>query len=179
MRQHKLYGEILLIHPFSLVFLSCLAISIAAASVAYLLLGHITERIKLSGVVITQPQSNETQQADLLAPARALSFVHSGEQLSVRCRGCAGPLTATVEQISASPVSSNGPSSSNSATSDSATSDSATNPVTTPASREPMYKVRVALTPAANLPQSGARVEADLPLGSKPLLHWLFEKPGS
>lgn len=155
-RQHKLYGEILLIHPFSLAFLSCLGISIAAAALAYLLLGHITERIKISGVIVTQSQSSEKLQADLLAPARALGFMHSGEQLSVRCRGFAAPLTATVEQISTASSSS-----------------------TDPATQEPMYKVRVALTPAANLPQPGARVDADLPLASKRLLQWLFEKPGS
>jgi heme exporter protein D len=159
-RQHKLYGEILLIHPFSLAFFSWLGLGLAAVSLAYLLLGHITEHARISGVISAQFNMAHEAQAELSVPERAMGYVHAGDRFAIRCAGC-GPLTATVQQISPAP----------SHPSESSPQDS----------QETMYAVRVALTGPPQ-PQTalhpGARVEASVPLARKPLLQWLFERPG-
>jgi len=43
-RQQRLYGDILLIRPFSLTLLAGIAIVLAAGAVGFLLLGHHTQR---------------------------------------------------------------------------------------------------------------------------------------
>lgn len=155
-RQHKLYGEILLIHPFSLAFFSWLVLGLAAVSLAYLLLGHITEHARVSGVVSTQFNLAHEAQAELSVPERAMGYVHARDRFAIRCTGC-GPLTATVQQISPAP-----------------SLPSEASP------QENMYTVRVGLTGPAQQTalHPGARVEVGIPLARKPLLQWLFERPG-
>lgn len=155
-RQDKFYGEILLIRPFSITFLSWLGAAIAAAFVAYLLLGHYTERARISGVVVTPAGISQAARADLYVPARDLGFVHVGQLIPVRCSGCSATLPATVEQVSSTPSNSQESS-----------------------SPRPTYKVRVAFANSANDPAVGGKVEADLPLERKPLLKWLFARSGA
>lgn len=151
-RQHKLYGEILLIHPFSLVFLTCLAIAITGGVFGYLLLGHYTEKAKLSGTIVDHGAT-----AEITVPVRFGNFIRRGDRIAVRCRGCSSSQSARIEQISSAD----------------------SNPATT-TTQEPIYKVRIALaSPADQSLQPGTEVEADLSLGRKPLLKWLFEKQGT
>jgi hypothetical protein len=55
-----------------------------------------------------------------------------------------------------------------------------------PADKIPVYKIKVSLPPQAAQDmqvdpstQAGVRVEAEIPLGHKPLIKWFFERSGS
>jgi hypothetical protein len=55
-----------------------------------------------------------------------------------------------------------------------------------PGNKIQLYKIKVSLPPQAAQtmqlnpsPQSGMRVEAEIPLGRKPLIKWFFERSGS
>ncbi len=162
-QQQKSYGEIILIRPFSLTLLTCLALVIIGLAGAFLLLGRYTEKARVSGALLAPlsgaSSSNGTQlRAELYVPARWLVSVQPGTRLSLRCRGCSSEFAeqpATVVEISAAPSSPGGNSAS-------------TN------SFEPSYKVTVSLPPqAAELAglnhslQTGMSVEADVPLGAQ------------
>src|SRR5947207_8254903 len=133
-QQQKFYGEILLIRPLSLALLGWLGISISSLVLGFLLLGHYTERVTVSGAIAAS-DSNHRVEADLYVPARAAGFLHSGGTISVRCRTCTGlsEQTATVEEISPTIP---GPEETASQANMTA--------------REPLYKVRVAL---ASMPE--------------------------
>jgi hypothetical protein len=167
-QQQKLYGEILLIRPLSLTFLGWLGVAIAASVLAFLLLGKTTEKVRVSGVISA---GHERTEADLFVPLRFVKFVQPGERLLLL-----GPEDArqsvTVKQIS----------------------DSAVSPAEIPRSqrseaRAPMYRVVVTLSsPISEAPSSdhsgpadssSNRVEAEIPLGRKPLIKWLFERSGA
>ncbi len=176
-QQQKLYGEILLIRPLSLTFLGWLGVAIAGSILGFLLLGKITEKARVSGVLlpIAIPAGHEIsetrREADLFVPARLVKFLQPGDHLLLL-----GPeddrQSVTVKQIS----------------------DSAVNPADIPRSqksvtRAPVYRVLVTLSSpiseAASTNNSettdsrGARVEAEIPLGRKPLIKWLFERSGA
>jgi hypothetical protein len=174
-QQQKSYGEIILIRPFSLTLLTCLALVIIALAGTFLLLGRYTEKARVSGALLAPPSgtssSNGTQlRAELYVPGRWLASVQPGTRLVLRCRACSSQFAeqpATVVEISAAPSSPGG------------------NTASTK-SLEPSYTVTVSLPlPAAQLvglnhsPQTGMPVEADLPLGRKPLIKWLFQPSGS
>jgi hypothetical protein len=174
-QQQKSYGEIILIRPLSLTLLTCLALVIIALTGAFLLLGRYTEKGRVSGALLTPPSgtstsSNTQLRAELYVPSRWLASVQPGTRLSLRCPGCSSQFaeqSATVVEVSAAPSSPGGNSASTK-------------------SFEPSYKVTVSLPPqAAQLAglnhslQTGMPVEADVPLGRKPLIKWLFEPSGS
>jgi hypothetical protein len=174
-QQQKSYGEIILIRPLSLTLLTCLALVIIALAGAFLLLGRYTEKGRVSGALLASPGGasslNDAQlRAELYVPARWLVAVQPGTRLSLRCRACSPQFAeqpATVEKISAVPSATDG----NSANTK---------------SFEPSYKVTVSLPPQpAQLagfnrsPQAGMPVEADVPLGRKSLINWLFKPSGS
>jgi hypothetical protein len=173
-QQQKSYGEIILIRPLSLTLFTCLALVIIALAGAFLLLGRYTEKARVSGALLAPPSgtssSNGTLRAELYVPARWLASVQPGTRLVLRCRGCSSEFAeqpATVVEISAAPSSPGGDAASTK-------------------SFEPSYKVTLSLPPQAaqlaglNLsPQTRMPVEADLSLGRKPLIKWLFEPSGS
>ncbi|HKV95541.1 MAG TPA: hypothetical protein VJW20_23550 [Candidatus Angelobacter sp.] len=174
-QQQKSYGDIILIRPLSLTLLTGLALAIVALAAAFLLLGHYTEMARVSGALLPEPSgataSNSAGlRAELYVPSRLLASVEPGARLQLHCGSCPQKLReqdVTVLKVSDSPV----PADSSS--------------VNTKVS-EPSYKVTVSLPPEAaqsaafnHPPQSGVPVEAEIPLGRKPLLKWLFKPSGS
>ncbi len=176
-QQQKLYGEILLIRPLSLTFLGWLGVAIAGSILGFLLLGKITEKARVSGVLLPSAipaghERSETRtEADLFVPARLVKFLQPGDHLLLL-----GPederQSVTVKQISGSAVS----------------------PMDIPPSQKsgtptPMYRVVVTLSSPISEAASinnlettdsrGAWVEAEIPLGRKPLIKWLFERSGA
>lgn len=160
-QQHKFYGEILLIRPLSLTIFFWLAIGISAVVLGFLLLGSYTEKTQVSGILIP---GEKTGLANLYVPVREIQFIHSGEIVPIRCQSCAGqqPQIKT-GHVSEIPKSALGP-------------EEVAAQLKT-AVPEPMYKITLvfAQSGAPRWP-TGARLEADLPLGQKPLLRWLFER---
>jgi hypothetical protein len=138
----------------------------------FLLLGKITEKARVFGVVQGQGHDRAEAQteADLFVPGRFVKFLQPGETLLLL-----GPAderqTVTVRQISDAVVSP-------------AEIPQREKPVAT----TPMYRVVVTLSSpissAASTTNSGAaapsaaRVEAEIPLGRKSLIKWLFERSG-
>lgn len=156
-QQQKFYGEILLIRPLSLTLFVWLGIGLASAVIGFLLLGHYTEKTRVSGIILSGQSagsSNSTSsQANLYVPERAVSFVRTGE--TVVLQSPARRETAVVTEISKSTLSAEA--------------------IATQAGlnvAEPMYKVTLRL-PAEGA-QNGTRVEAEIPLQREPLLRWLF-----
>lgn len=181
--QERLHGEVLLIRPFSLAFFARLAIAIAAVVLGFLLAGHYTEKARVTGFLWTAPQgesasalsasrasasaasastpSSASTPERLLAvfdvPAQLVRFVQPGETVSLRCPGCPDPwhrMTGTVMQISGEALAA-----------------------------ESTLRVTIALPshisqlhPKTDSAQSAIKLEAEIPLGRRPLIHWLFER---
>jgi hypothetical protein len=161
-QQHKFYGEILLIRPLSLALFFWLGIGISAVVLAFLLLGSYTEKAHVTGVLV--PGESDGLQAALYVPAPVIQFLHAGESVRLHCQSCSGQesqaRSGSVSEISQSVLSRE--------------EIAAESKI---AVQEPMYRIRLALVRAGAGPlPAGARLEADLPLGRKPLLHWLFER---
>src|SRR5258708_32012451 len=186
-QQHKFYGQIVLIRPFSLLFLGWLGFAIAASAMAFIFLGHYTEKARVPGILLAGRHSATSaatlpSTADFYVPSRWMAKLHPGDMISLRCQTCSFEFreqSATVQQISNAPLS----------------------PMEVAALAnvsvtEPAYKITVSLTPpAAQIPQSqtsqmqvsqtkgppqtGIPVEAEIPLGSKPFIQWLFERSGT
>lgn len=165
-QQQKSYGQIILIRPLSLMVLSWLALAIVAVPVGFLLLGHYTEMAFVPGVVLPMQHStagNQDPQAEFYFPSRWAELLKPGTQLSVRCKTCSPELarqSATVLTVSSTPL----------------------NPAPqTSLKPENLYRVTVSLPPQAafiqlsEIPQT-RRVEAEVPLGRKPLIQWFFER---
>lgn len=174
-QQQKSYGDIILIRPLSLTLLTGLALAIVALAAAFLLLGHYTEKARVSGALLPEPTGasdshNAELRAELYVPSRLLTSVEPGARLQLHCESCPQKLReqdVTVLNVSDTPII---PESSSANTKAS----------------EPSYKVTVALPPGAaqsaafnHPPQTGVPVEAEIPLGRKPLLKWLFKPSGS
>ena|SRR5437762_3362583 len=163
-QQQKLYGEILLIRPLSLTFLMWLGVAIAASVLGFLLLGQTTDKIRVSGVLLPAHEITAApEEADLFVPDGILRFVQPGERLLL-----IGPAdqrqSVTVQRISGSAVS----------------------PAEVPtrgklATATPMHQVVVTLSePISGTPSAtDSRIEAEIPLGKKPLIKWLFGRPGA
>jgi hypothetical protein len=174
-QQQKSFGEIVLIRPLSLTILTCLALAIIALTGSFLLLGHYTEKVRVSGALLPEPSgtagADQAQlRAELYVPARWIVSTQPGTQLLLRCPSCSSQFAeqpATVVAISAAP----------------STPDKNS---TSEKSFGQSYKVTVALTPQvarrAGLdrpPQTSVPVEAEVSLGRKPLVKWLFKPSGS
>ncbi|HXB19844.1 MAG TPA: hypothetical protein VNV88_00615 [Candidatus Solibacter sp.] len=180
-QQQKLYGEILLIRPLSLTFLGSLGVAIAVCVLGFLLLGQITEKARVFGVLSGHEMPQARTEVDLFVPDRLLKFLQPGTRLLLR-----GPAderqSVTVKRISTSIVS----------------------PTEIPQQQSvlahgPMYRVVVTLSRPISSPSSlgnsvtdssviansvtadsaNARVEAEVPLGRKRLIRWLFERSGA
>lgn len=174
-QQQKSYGDIILIRPLSLTLLTSLALAIVALAAAFLLLGHYTEKARVSGALLAVPagasnSNNAELRAELYVPSRLLASVEPGARLELHCGSCPQKLReqdVTVLNVSDTPIIPDSSSANAKAS-------------------EPSYKVTVSLPPGAaqsaafnHPPQAGMPVEAEIPLGRKPLLKWLFKPSGS
>jgi hypothetical protein len=164
--QEKEHGDVLRIRPLSLAFFPWLAITVGAVVLAYLLVGHYTENVRITGFLVAGPNdapaANEASQrrarAILVVPARWIGAFRQGTNVEVRCPGCSDPgRKLAAEVVNASP---------------SVTDQNALT-----------YQVLVAFPsepsnflPHASSPQSGTRLEAEIPLGRRPLIHWLTKQ---
>jgi hypothetical protein len=109
--------------------------------------------------------------AEIYVPGRWIGRLHVGSQISLRCDSCSpqfGRQIGTVLQVAEAPL---------------AQTELAQKSLDLPG---PVYKIAVSLQPkAAQItqanpsPQAGVRVEAEIPLGRKPLIKWFFERSGS
>jgi hypothetical protein len=168
--QQKFYGEIILIRPFSLVLLCWFALGITAAVLGFLFLGQYTERARVPGVM-TISRVSGLSAVELYVPGRWIGRLHAGSRIFLRCDSCSpqlGRQLGTVLQVSDAPLGEN---------------ELAQRSLDLPG---PVYKIAVSLPPqAAQItqanpsPQAGVRVEAEIPLGRKPLIKWFFERSGS
>jgi hypothetical protein len=169
--QQKFYGEIILIRPFSLMLLCWFALGISAAVLGFLFLGQYTERARVPGVMTASEASSSQMAAEIYVPGRWIGRLHAGSQISLRCDSCSpqfGRQIGTVLQVAEAPL---------------AQTELAQKSLDLPG---PVYKIAVSLQPkAAQItqanpsPQAGVRVEAEIPLGRKPLIKWFFERSGS
>lgn len=180
-QQQKFYGEIILIRPFSLLLLSWFAVGITSAVLGFLLLGHYTERAHVSGVLAVSPAANASASAENLeafffVPGRLVGQLHPGSQLTLRCAACSAPFsqqTGTVLEVPDAPL---GP----------AELSQMNLNRSGQIYKVPIYRIKVSLPPQAALvsqlnlsPQTGMSVEAEIPLGRKPLIRWFFERSES
>ncbi len=163
-QQQKLYGEILLIRPLSLAFLGWLGLAISASILGFLLLGQITEKTRVSGILLSPGAGGaSSDEAMLFVPDRILGFVQPGKQLWL-----VGPddqrQSATVELVSSLAL------------------DPARAPFSEKlAGKVPMHRVLVALSsPIGETAQPGStKIEAEVSLGKKSLIKWLFQREGA
>ena len=179
--QQKFYGEIILVRPFPLMLLCWFALGITAAVLGFLFLGQYTEKARVPGIItIAAPAAPNAgtakSEAAVYVPAGMIARLHRGTQLSLRCDSCPAQFArqvGTVLEIPQSPLS------------PSDISETNLN-LAGPGNKIQLYKIKVSLPPQAAqtmqlnpTPQTGVRVEAEIPLGHKPLIKWFFERSES
>lgn len=179
--QQKFYGEIILVRPFSLMLLCWFALGITAAVLGFLFLGQYTERARVPGIIsassLANPGSAEAGTgAEFYVPASLRDRVHVGAQLTLRCDSCPAKFArqvGTVLEVPQKPV-------------DPAELSQRNPGLAEPLDNSHIYKIKVSLPPQAAQAmqvnpstQAGARMEAEIPLGHKPLIKWFFERSGS
>lgn len=175
--QQKFYGEIILVRPFSLMLLCWFALGITAAVLGFLFLGQYTERARVPGIISASSLSNPGPTgAEFYVPANLRDRVHVGAQLTLRCNSCSTKFArqvGTVLEVPQAPVAPAELSQKNLG-------------LAGPLDKIQIYKIKVSLPPQAAQAmqvnpstQAGVRVEADIPLGHKPLIKWFFERSGS
>jgi hypothetical protein len=179
--QQKFYGEIILVRPFSLMLLCWFALGITAAVMGFLFLGQYTVGARIPGIISASslsypgPAGTGTG-AEFYVPASLLDRVHVGAQLVLRCDSCPAKFArqvGTVLEVPQAPV-------------EPAELSQMNLGLPGPADKIPVYKIKVSLPPQAAQAmqvnpstQAGVRVEAEVPLGHKPLIKWFFERSGS
>jgi len=154
-QQQKFYGDIILIRPLPLTLLTCFVIALTASAIALLGFSHYTEKARLP---VSAAAGLPANQLELRVPVRWRGMVHPGSQLAIRCPRCPSSPTATATVLAVS------------------------NPAS-PATADEV-KATLSLSPSAtqtfeiNHPQQQeAALEAELPLGRKPLVQWFFSRP--
>ena len=170
--QQKFHGEIILIRPFPLMLLCWVALGITAAVLGFFFFGQYTEKARVPGIITTAGQS----EAALYVPAGMIARLHPGTQLSLRCNSCAAQFArqvGTVLEIPQSPLSP-------------ADMSQANLNLSGTGNKMQLYKIKVSLPPQAAQTmqvnpstQAEVKVEAEIPLGHKPLIKWFFERSGS
>jgi hypothetical protein len=163
-----MHGDVLCIRPLPIRFFLCLGIAVAAIVLAYLFAGRYTERAQVSGFLLPDPVSapassregslsvNPRLRALLIVPARWIGAFGQGSTVEVRCSDCANhgrKLAAEVMEIA--PSSTDEPAAA--------------------------YKIVLvvhsdisALLPNNSSPQSSTKLTTEIPLGRRPLIHWLI-----
>lgn len=170
--QQKFHGEIILIRPFPLMLLCWFALGITAAVLGFFFLGQYTEKARVAGIITNT--AGAKAEAAVYVPAGMIARLHPGTQLSVRCDSCPAQFArqiGTVQEIPQSPLSPADISNAN---------------LNLAGTGNQIYKIKVSLPPQAAQTmqvnpstQAGVRVEAEIPLGHKPLIKWFFERSGS
>lgn len=179
--QQRFYGEIILIRPFSLMLLCWFALGITAAVLGFLFLGQYTERARVPGVISASSLANPASAgavmgAEFYVPSNLHDRMRVGAQLTLRCDSCPSKFArqvGTVIEVPQAPV-------------DPAELSQKNLGLAEPLDKTQLYKIKVSLPPQAAQAmqvnpstQAGARVEAEIPLGHKPLIKWFFERSGS
>jgi hypothetical protein len=183
-QQQKFHGEIILIRPFSLMLLGWFAIGISAAILGFFFLGQYTAKAHVPGVMISQTAGSSSSaglEADFYVPSSLITRLRPGNQLTFRCEECSAPFAQQVGTVLEVPAAPLGPD--ELSRMDLALAGAADK---TMAYKAPVYKIKVSLPPLAARasqlnpsPQMGTRLEADIPLGRKPLIKWFFDRSGS
>jgi hypothetical protein len=164
--QNKQFGELLQIRPFSLVSCVWFGTAIMAVALGFLAVSHYTEKVRAAGVLFTSQQETpgsdsfpEGPQAIFYMPLIWARSVQPGETVMLRCPECPDAtqrFKSVVMQVSPSGLEM--------------------------PSREISYKITVMLPPDSlhlfqNMNASQpVKLEAEIPLGQKPLVHLLFER---
>jgi hypothetical protein len=176
--QQKFYGEIILVRPFSLMLLCWFALGITAAVLGFLFLGQYTDRARVPGIIsvssLSSPGASLGSGAEFYVPGTLRDRLHVGAQLTLRCDSCPAKFAhqvGTILEVPQAPV-------------DAAELSQRNLGLAEPLDK--IYKIKVSLPPQAAQAmqvnpstQTGARVEAEIPLGHKPLIKWFFERSGS
>jgi len=169
--QQKFYGEIILIRPFPLMLLCWFALGITAAVLGFLFLGQYTERARVPGII-----NSGLSEAAVYVPARMIAGLHPGTQLTLRCSSCPAQFARQVGTVLEIPQAPATPADLSQANLD----------LAGPGNTIAIYKIKVSLPPQAAQTmqvdpstQAGVKVEAEIPLGHKPLIKWFFERSGS
>lgn len=177
--QQKFYGEIILVRPFSLMLLCWFALGITTAVLGFLFLGQYTEKAHVPGVINASSLSSPGASgaglgAEFYVPDNLLDRLHVGAQLTLRCDSCPAKFArqvGTVLEVPQMPVE---------------PAELAQKNLAGSLDKIPVYKIKVSLPPQAAQTmqvnpstQAGARMEAEIPLGHKPLIKWFFERSGS
>ncbi len=174
--QDRLYGEILLIRPFSLTVLAWVAFGITGAVLCGLFLVRYPEFVTISGSVVNSPAaaaslSAGTQvEAVIKVPVRWLPALHTRQIVAIRCPSCSDSSARTASTIlRASSISA---------------ASVGTNVGAADPNRIETLKVTLAFSSGAvaaapdwRLLQPGAGIELAVPAGRNSLAHWLFERP--
>lgn len=179
--QQKFYGEIILVRPFSLMLLCWFALGITAAVLGFLFLGQYTDKARVPGIIsassLSSPGVSGTGPgAEFYIPGNLLDRLHVGAQLALRCDSCPAKFArqvGTVLEVPQTPVEPVELAQKNLGVAGSL-------------DKMPVYKIKVSLPPQAAQTmqvnpstQTGMRVEAEIPLGHKPLIKWFFERSGN
>lgn len=172
--QQKFHGEIILIRPFPLMLLCWFALGITAAVLGFFFLGQYTEKARVPGIITNAGAA--TAEAAVYVPAGLIARLHPGTQLSLRCDSCPAQFARQVGTVLKIPQSPLSPAEINEASLNLAGT----------GNQNQFYKIKVSLPPQAAQTmqvnpstQAGVRVEAEIPLGHKPLIKWFFERSGS
>ena len=155
-----------------MIFYEHLPIILDIAVLGFFFLGQYTEKARVAGIIINADAAKT--EAAVYVPAGMIARLHPGTQLSVRCDSCPAQFArqvGTVLEIPQSPLSPADISNAN---------------LNLAGTGNQIYKIKVSLPPqAAQItqanpsPQAGVRVEAEIPLGRKPLIRWFFERSGN
>jgi hypothetical protein len=179
--QQKFYGEIILVRPFSLMLLCWFALGITAAVLGFLFLGQYTDRARVPGVFTVSSlaypgASGPGTGAEFYVPGNLLDRLHPGTQLTLRCDSCPAKFAhqvGTVMEVPQTPV-------------EPAELSQKDLGIGGPVDKIPVYKIKVSLSAQAAQTmqvnpstQTAVKVEAEIPLGHKPLIKWFFERSGS
>jgi hypothetical protein len=177
--QQKFYGEIILVRPFSLMLLCWFALGITAAVLGFLFLGQYTDRARVPGVIAASSYpgaSGARTGAEFYVPGNLLDRLHPGAQLTLRCDSCPAKFAhqvGTVMEVPQTPV-------------EPAELSQKDLGMAGPVDKIPVYKIKVSLPPQAAQTmqvnpstQTAVKIEAEIPLGHKPLIKWFFERSGS
>ncbi|HEX7287078.1 MAG TPA: hypothetical protein VF532_12900 [Candidatus Angelobacter sp.] len=151
-RQQGTQGDILLVRPLSLAFLSWLGVAIAALAIAYLFVGHYSPTQRMEGTVTSAVEEHSSSlEAGFDLPQPNGQTLRPGQDVLIRCTTCIGPLPGTIVSVSRIP------------------SDS---------SNSIHFAMIISLAHGQQLP-AGTQIQAEIQLEKKPLIAWLLEKPGT
>src|SRR6185437_1783017 len=162
--RENLHGEVLDIRAFSPVFLFTFFGATALATLVFLLVAKYEPRAKARGEVISLSQEDGSPlKATFKVPLAWTAELHTGSRLIVHCSGCKHELSLNGTITELSPVKHTGA--------------HVASPNSDPAGT--LSRVTVALSPLNSLPMNveqlhqGAKLEAEFPLESRPLIRLL------